>query len=108
MKRIVAGLVVFCCLLSSMLKPCGAKRRLCAIRMAKSVSSAPSVFSPTTSCFPQSGRDLSQAELRRRLPDAVPVYELSNFEVGYLSAIKERPLGDFVTLPAEGQHVLRI
>jgi hypothetical protein len=51
---------------------------------------------------------VSQAEIDNKLAAALPTYDLSDFQIGDLSSIGNRPLSDFESVPAEGRHILRI
>lgn len=58
--------------------------------------------------FLEGGDRLSQQQIDRKMTEAIPTYDLSNFQVGDLTSLKDQPLGNFVSLPSEGQRVLRI
>ena len=51
---------------------------------------------------------VSQTEIDRKMAAALPTYDISNFEIGDLSSIGNRPLSDFESVPAPGQRILRI
>jgi hypothetical protein len=58
--------------------------------------------------FARNEHQLSQLEIDHKIAEAMPAYDLSNFEVGDLATVKDQSLGDFVSLPSDGQRVLRI
>lgn len=58
--------------------------------------------------FPADGAKLSEADIDLKVAESRPIYELSNFQVGDLSTIKDRPVTDFESRPADGQRILRI
>lgn len=50
---------------------------------------------------------LDQADLNKRLSDASPQFELSDFKTGNITDIASQSWGQFVTVPASGQQILK-
>jgi hypothetical protein len=54
------------------------------------------------------GDKVSQTEIDRKMAAALPNYDISNFQIGDLSSVGDRPLSDFESVPVPGQRILRI